>query len=468
MDDLIIQTLKPAMSTRTPIFESPDSASPIVTRSVAAALREDQFETYSLVTWQRAALVALSAFPQGVARTILSLFESISALNSTQLSDLSVESIARRRIEDYSGLGGMFPCITVGAALGGAAAHLALALAGPFLPNAFVLTLKGGSRSGNTEEYFQRSENLARKISHQNTGILTIQHFDPVHDGWLTKWINHLRLKLLDLPEVYKEFIREKLEPGGAICYLDCSAKWLRFRTGDRNIFQVGGWGDISPQEFLESSPRLQAYCRQAGLTHRGWQLPGYPVEEGPESEWGCEPEFRQSLQDFCRSEGYRFVPISLTAPHDFSKLAYSAVQHLLQMENREPSGVMIEMFSQFDPTAVLRAGLLPLWLVFNTLDSLEFLQAMRSEFPSKKPVFFSPLSTFSLTPDLASWEAFESVLSGLDWINIGSRPSHYPSDPLALVNWNKKLHRWVDRNENPILARMKAEDLLSLALRKI
>jgi hypothetical protein len=453
---------------RKTILESSDSASPIVTRSVASVLRGEPFNTYSFPAWQRAALFTLSAFPGWFIREILSRSQSFFAIDPSDLVGLSIETLALTRLEDYSRIDEQFQCITVGAALGGAAAHLALALGGPFLPIAFVLTLRGGTPSGNIEKYFQRSQALAERISRQNPGVLTVQHFDPIHDGWLTKWINHLRLKLLALPEAYKNFIRDNLKPGGEICYLDCSATWLRYRISDRNIFQVGGWGDISPQEFLEASPRLQAYCKHAGLEQCGWQLPGYPLERGPESEWGCEPQFRESLQEFCAIEGYRFVPVPLPGPHDYSKLAYYAVQHLLGVEGREPAGVLVEMFSQFDPVAVMRAGLLPLWLVFNTLDSLEFLQRMRTEFNPQKPVFFSPLSTFSLTPDLVSWKTWENALESFEWINIGSRPNKYPSDPLALVDWNKKLRRWVEQHENPIQSRMTAEDLRYLALDKL
>lgn len=132
-------------------------------------------------------------------------------------------------------------------------------------------------------------------------------------------------------------------------------------------------------------------------------------------------------------------------------------------MDGREPSGVLIEVFSQFDATAIMRSGLLPVWLVFNTTDSRDFLIEMRSLFPQRKPVFFSPLSTFSLTPDLAPWSAWEEALWGLDWHNIGTRPSHYPSDTRVIANWSEPLRRWVNKHEHPIRTRLNPEDLLPL-----
>jgi hypothetical protein len=447
------------------IHESPESASPIVSRAVAAGLAGHYHETLQLDRWQRWALQFLGFFPPGLARFVLSRAQAFTALDSAQLAGLSVESLAQARVDDYAGLKGAHPTIVVGAALGGAAANLALSLGGPFLPQAFVLTLKGGSIDGNPTTYLGRSADLARKVAGQNPDVITIQHYDPVHDGWITKRANHLRLKLIGMPRVYADFLRERLQPGGAVCYLECGAAWPRYRIEERSFFQIGGWGGLAPQEYLEGSPRLRQYCQAEGLKVCDWRLTGFPLEVGPESEWGSEPGLGEALEEFCRKEGYEFVRIQLPGPFEYAKLAFSAISQLLKEEDREPSGVLIEMFSQFDSTAARRGGLLPLWLVFNTGDSLEFLREMRPEFPEGLPVFFSALSTFSLTPDIVPWSAWEHTLEGMNWYNIGSRPSHYPSDIHALLNWNKPLRQWVEKHGRPIQARLTAGQLQSLAL---
>lgn len=451
-------------SAEPPPIESLESSSPIVTRQAAAGLRGEYAETYAFAAWQRIGLRLLGRLPQAAARWLIPRFDAGNGLDPGMLAGLKIERLARERLADYEAGGKPFPAVTLGAALGGASAHLALALGGPFLPQAFVATLRGGSPSGDALAYFRLSADLARQIAQDNPDVLTIQHYDPVHDGWMTGSVNHLRFKLLDLPAVYAAFIRANLQPGGAVCYLDCAAQWLRYRLGERSVFQVGGWGDISAQEFLEGSPRLQAYCREVGLEATDWRLPGFPLEQGPESEWGCEAGLGEALQDFCRREGYRFVRVSLPEPHDYSRLAFRAAALRLAKAGREPAGVLVEMFSQFDVEAAERSGLLPLWLIFNTRDSLEFLQAMRPHFPPGKPVFFSPLATFSLTPDLTPWAAWEAALDGLDWTNVGARPSHYPADALALVEWAAPLRAWAESNRQPPPPRLDAEELQALA----
>jgi len=244
---------------------------------------------------------------------------------------------------------------------------------------------------------------------------------------------------------------------------LDCKASWLRYRIGERSVFQVGGWGHISAEEFLVGSPRIQAFTSQVGLHKTDWKLTGFPLEHGPESEWGSEPGMGCALKDFCDRHGYRFVLVSLQEPHDYSILAFKAMERLLNNEGEEPAGVLVEMFSQFDPSLALSGRLLPVWLVFNTWDSLEFLKSISNLFPVDKPVFFSPLSTFTLTPDLVPWHEWEAALQGFDWHNVGTRESHYPSDTLPLIDWSKPVYDWVKEMSHPLSSRLNIDQLIEM-----
>jgi hypothetical protein len=181
-------------------FESNESSSPIVTRAVAAGLVGQFCNNYEFPAWQKTLLTVLGAFPQGVAQFVISRFESISGLPPEILDDFSVDDLIRQRLGDYAHLTGKFPAITVGAALGGATTYLSLAVGGPFLPQTFVTTLKRGSLTSDVNEYLRRSLEVALRLTDENPGLMTIQHYDPIHDGWMTRFVNHLRFKLLDLP----------------------------------------------------------------------------------------------------------------------------------------------------------------------------------------------------------------------------------------------------------------------------
>ena len=450
------------------MLESPDSSSPLVTRAVSAGLAGTGFNPYHLAGWQKIALKALGYLPSRLSRYLIPRVGSFSSINPARLNGITIDYLADIRLMDYADLNRKVPAITIGAALGGASAFLALAMDSPFLPQAYVMTLKGGSLNGEADVYFQRAATIALELANADPNILTIQHYDPIHDEWLTRRVNHLRFKLLSLPSSYKRFIKQNLLPGGSICLLDCQAQWLRYRVGERSIFQIGGWGDITAEEFINGSPRIAEYANRVGLKTTDWRLPGFPLETGPESEWGTEPGLGESVQDFCKQEGYQFVRIRLPEPHDYSRLSFQVMQSILEIEGRPPAGVLIEMFSQFDPFSCLQAGLLPLWLIFNTWDSLRFLQEMSPLFPKDRPVFFSPLSTFTLTPDLVPWQEWEKALQGFDMRNVGVRPAYYPSDPHTLIDWAKPLRQWVSENGTPVRERLSAQEVQKLAYSKI
>lgn len=432
-------------------LESLESASPVITRAVSAALRNEYSDNIILPAWQKLGLRWLGSLPQSAGQHVVSSLQSMNGLDPRKLEQLRLPDVLHARLGEYVGLPGPFPAILIGAGLGGATAHLAASLGGPFLPTAFVYTLRGGAPDGDVQRYFNRSHGLALRLAEQMPEMLTIQHYDPVHDGWLTRSINHLRLKLRHLPAIYQDFIHQRLAPGGSIVYLECGAQWQRYRVGPRSVFQVGGWGDLSPQEFLSASDTLRNYARSAGLSHWDWRLPGFPLETGPESEWGCEPEFSESLEAFCQQNAIPLFRIRYPDPHDYARLAFLARQAQLESQGISPAGVQVEIFSQFDATAALRAALLPLWLVFNTHTSLEFLISMRPLFPTGKPVFFAPLATFSRTPDLVPWQSWLEALQGLDRQPCGERPSHYPADTRLVVDWMKPLRAWAAAHPQPV-----------------
>ncbi len=447
-------------------MESRESSSPIVTRSVAAGLADRFGDAYHFSFIQRIALRTIGLFPQSVAQFLIPRAQGRDVPEVKRLQSLQIDHLIRERLRDYQPHEGTYPAITIGAALGGAAAQIALAMGGPFLPQAFVLTLRGGSPKGDAQEYFQRCEHASLELASKYPEVITIQHFDPIHDGWLTKSVNHLRIKLLGLPKLYQDFIQEHLAPGGVVVFLDCGAKWLRYRVGERSFFQVGGWGGIPAEEFLTGSRRIEDYCQRENFSHTSWKLNSFPLEEGAESEWGSEPGMLDVIRKFCQEHGFQFVHLKFPQPHDYSRAAYYLVKKRLEKLGEPPRGILIEMFSQFDSSAVLRSGLLPLWLVFNTHDSLSFLQQMAGEFPEKIPIFFSPLATFSLTPDIVPWDEWMKVFTNKEWFNVGTRATHYPADAWALLAWNRNLRKFGKRTRDrkiPLITKGELEDVKTM-----
>ena len=446
------------------LLESQESSSPIITKAVSNSLISIPVNNYHFSLIEKMALRMIGRFPKEVAEWLIPRVNSTKAFSNKAVERLSTRDLVNARIDDYQQLEGKFPAITVGIGMGGTTAHLALMLGGPFLPQSFVVTLQNGTMTGDVNQYCALTLKTSKAITDRNPDLMTIQHYDPVHDGWLVKRVNHLRLKLIDLPEEYKKFLLEKLVPGGDMVYLEGKATWKRFRLAEKCIFQIGGWGDIPADEFIYGSERLDEFARKEKLEHSHWNLDGYPLEEGPESEWGSEPGLGEALQNFCQKHGFNFIKISFDDPNDFSRLAFFAKKSIIEKSGLKSQGVVVETFSQFDTSIVDHYALLPLWLIFNTKDSNRFLKSMVQHFPTDVPVFFSGLSTFSTTPDLVSWEEWDKTFSGCDLINIGARKTHYPADALALVDWKKPLEEWAQKNRSIIDTSISAIELTHIA----
>lgn len=428
------------------IYESAESASPLITRLVAGVLTGKQEAVFPFAAWERFGLRVLNLFPPKVARTIVGAQFNRSALDTQRALQLDIEDLVQQRLRDYRDLDGRFPVVVMGSALAGAAAHIAAILGGPYLPQPFILGLRGGSPDESVEHHLIRTTLAADAILKHNPKVRAIAHFDPIHDGWLTRSVSHLRLKLIDLPDAYHSFINKYLMPGGTLLYLDCSAQWLQFPLSDRFTLQVGGWGGIPPEEFIAGSERIDQALAASGSPHRGgWRLAGVDPEWAPESEWGSEPGLDQALQVYAERNGYRYQRVKFSHPHDFSWLALRAHAALYAIQDREIAGVVVETFTQYDPYTVLQAGLLPLWLIFNTSDSLEFMQSKLQQIAPDIPIFFSGLATLSRTPDMVPWEAWSSAMEGRQWHNVGAGPRRYPEDLVALFKWEERLRGFLD-----------------------
>lgn len=433
---------------RTPLEVADSSA--VCMRSVAAALHGQFLDPFGIPRLQRLAL-SLTALlgPEGACRAV----EQGVRLRGTDpgwADRIGADDLARWAVALYEGTEGPFDTLVIGAPNGGVA-HIAAALGAPFLSQHFLISFRDPTDPDDVETYFAHGTALARRILRREPMLAVVNHYDPLHDRYLVRWVNHIRLKLLDLPEAYRCFIRQRLRPGGTLIFSDCRYSWLQYRVGPRHTFQVGGLGGVSDREFLEGRPEIESLRGRAG----GWSLEGLSLEKRPESEWGAEPPLREVVESFAQAQGYGFLALEGEHPEWYARLALGVHRRLSQQEGREPAGALIEVFTQSNPAAPLASRLLPLWLPFNCTDSLHFLERMRGELPPNGIVLFTPLSNFVHTFDTVGWGAYQEALEGLDLRVLGVRKRLSPSDPVGLWRPARLLERWCRQHPDPVRARL-------------
>jgi len=304
-----------------------------------------------------------------------------------------------------------YKAIIVGSPNGGIA-HLAALLRAPFLTSSFGMSFsRAPIDPDDLESYQEFGRDLAEPILRIGEGFEIINHYDPLHDRNLVKYVNRLRLKLWELPRAYRDFILENLAPRGKLILVDCDYRWPQYVLGERSFLQIGGLGGVSPEEYLER-----------------WAL-DLPLEERRESEWGCPEGFASAVRDFATRRGIEVLEIRLSHPQKYSLLAYRAYLECKRIRREE---VLLDCFNHQNPRTNVQTGIPALWLPFNTEDNLAFVQEFL-EGRRFRRIYFTLLPSFAGSPDTPALERWLDSLSRhgkVELLGITSRL--FPADPLA------------------------------------
>lgn len=360
-----------------------------------------------------------------------------------RLTELGMDHLPRWCTAQYPP--GKYRAIIVGSP-SGAVAHLAALLRTPFLTSSFLLgfRLDEPLAPDDLRGYCRFGGELAERLAAANPGMEAILHYDPLHDRLLVKHVSFIRLRLVELPPAYEEFIAERLVEGGHLILAECTYPWPQYRLGERSYLQVGGLGGVQPGEFLKR-----------------WHLePELPLEERPESEWGCPPGLAEGVRRLARERALKLIELRLDHPERFSELAYRAY---LAAGAREDE-LMLDCFTYVSPLVNVTTGIPALWLPFNTRDSFEFARA-RLENRRLSKVYLALVPSYARCEDTVPFELWDELLRGRGELELlGVDPRAYPADPRAPFAFSAQVERLRRRRRLPEPLQLEAEDLERLA----
>ena len=396
------------------MVESFDSGTRVV-REVAEALTgrgNSILECYPFGS--KLFLWLLSLLPEAARIGAMEWGMRLSVGNSPKrLEDLDVNCLPGWCVEQYPATNRGYEAIVIGSPNGGVA-HLAALLHAPFLTTSFGLTFKRPPiEADDLESYHKSGQVLVKTLLEQNEreSFEVISHYDALHDRSLVKFVNFVRIKLLELPESYRDFILENLAPGGKLILINCGYRWPQYRIAERSFLQVGGLGGISPSEYMKS-----------------WPLE-LPIETRRESEWGCPEAFGEAVKDFAAEHGIEVLELEYDHPQGYSLLAYNAY---LTCKGARQDEILLDCFNHQNPRTNIETGIPGLWLPFNTEDGLSFAKEFL-EGKTFKRIYFTLLPSFARSPDTASLDDWIALLSRHGELHlVGVDPRTFPADPLA------------------------------------
>lgn len=348
-----------------------------------------------------------------------------------ELSGFDVRSLSEWCASQYPNTDHGYKAIIVGSPNGGIA-HLAALLRAPFLTTSFGLAFRHPPiNPDELEAYYESGSKVAATILSNNPDerIEVVNHYDPLHDRSLVKYISCIRIKLLELPTAYQEFILKNLAPNGKIILIDCSYPWPQYVVGEHSFLQIGGLGGISPQEYLERFPL------------------DLPLEERRESEWGAPPEFAVSVRDFADRHGIEVIEIGFDHPQEYGLLAYRAYLACAGVRDEE---ILFDCFNHQNPRTNIQTGIPALWLPFNTEDSLTFAQEFLNGMQFKR-IYLTLLPSFARSPDNTTLESWRELLSHHGELEfVGINPRSFPADTLGPFRFAAQMGKLRERYKLP------------------
>lgn len=306
----------------------------------------------------------------------------------------------------------------------GAVAHLAALLEAPLLSSSFLLSFRNLLAPDDLQGYARFGEGLAAQLLERGEEFEAINHYDPLHDRSLIKYADLLRLRLVRLPQAYREFIQTHLAADGSLILVNCTYPWPQYRLGERSLLQVGGLGGVSPSEFLNR-----------------WSL-SLPLEERPESEWGCPAGLAEDVRQFARARGFRLVELEFGHPQDYSLLAYRAY---LAAGAREDE-LMLDCFTYINPYANVATGIPALWLPYHDRGSFTFARRFLEDKRLSK-IYLALAPSFARCEDTVKLADWVRLLRGRGQLELlGVDPRRYPADPWAPFAYSARLARLRER----------------------
>ena len=328
---------------------------------------------------------------------------------------INVENLADNVIRAYDVLENKkFNSIIVGPG-SGAAADIANAMNAPLLPvhtMAIELRLFNPIKLDNIKKYLREGSELAKIILKNNKNIDIIIHDDVIHDRTMIKRYLINRIKFNKLPEAYNFFIKKYLKKDGTVIFIENTQSWKQYKI-DKNIwFQLGGYGGIEFEEYVNGSERIDNWLKKSNQNHNsGWSL-DYPVEQRPESEWGTPIGLDKDVNNYCKKNKLNFIKIQTDHITNLSLLS-AYLWYERNKKDGHSNGYSIGTFWAHSPTASALSRYIPYWVPWPDEQSLKIadshLNRMINDFDVPKKVIFARHG--AIGPDIVGIRGWEDML---------------------------------------------------------
>jgi hypothetical protein len=416
-------------------------------RALGACLRGRDFPVAGalpryLEPAMRPVAAAVNALPDALREAVYTFSGGGEAVPPERLGEVRAEEVSRWVVGHHPRR--KYPAVAIGSS-NGALVHLCGALGIPWLPQTFLVTVR--RRSGVSPDEPARDlewgRKAARALLEANPELALHQMLDPNQDRLMARRMAYFRLKRLKLGGTFERFLEGNLAEGGTIFLAECDLRWPTTRVGERHVFQFGGLGGASPEEYLRGSERVEEYLDRYGVPLRRWEAPE-PDGESPEAEWGFEPALREDVERFAEARGYRLRRIVFEEPEHPSPLVADLYRWWYGRRGLPTDRLLVESFILMEPYLALRTGSVPFWTVFNTDPSAEaverYLDGARAYDHIRVMLFSHGVESAGVAP-IERWRSIlDRAKKRGEFVGVDER--RYPKDFAAFVRYHADLKK--------------------------
>jgi hypothetical protein len=302
--------------------------------------------------------------PVGLRRQVYAAATGVEGVSRNAIGRVDLDRIADWVTDQFPQA--RYPTVFIGSS-SGAVSHLATALGAAWLPQTFLIAMRrsGGGIDDPKGDLDQAREPAATLLA-ANPGVQLHQMHDPSQDRLSLQYITYLRTKYTRLPPAYRQFLRDRIVPGGTIILTECTKRWPTRRITERHFFQFGAVGGMEPQEYFDGSPRVADYLKRYGVGRDRWDPPE-PDGEAAEAEWGFEAALRDEIEELARAGGLRVLRLMFDDPEDPSPAVADFHRDWYRQRGLKSNRLLVSSFILMEPYWALRTGAAPFWATFNS-----------------------------------------------------------------------------------------------------
>lgn len=375
---------------------------------------------------------------------------SMETVPPEKLGDIRAEKLASRTVSQYPER--KYQAAMLGSS-NGAAVHLCAAFGIPWLPQTFLMAIRRpGFHPDEIIEDMEWGKDVAKPLLQSNPELKLHQMHDPCQDRLMIRRMAYFRMKRLRLGKTFERFLKENLEPGATIFVLECRLPWPTTQIAPRHVFQVGGVGGISPEEYINGSERVAEFLKREGSSLKRWDVPE-PDAPRPEAEWGFDPELLEDIHRFGRENNYQVKRIIFMEPEHLSPLVADMYRWWYEQRGIDSNRLLVETFNVIEPWWMLRTGSVPFWIVFNTEPSAASVEGYLNRARPFEYIHLMVLSHGIRGPGVTPIEKWRSILhrANREGSFIGLKEDKYPEDIGMFIRYNREVKRLPRRFPMPV-----------------